>query len=157
MHGCWFDLCATVSSTCLILTWLLTLIFSSLQAYTTKAMLEYHVRSQHEGRTYQCHHCPKVFTGRSGLTQHLAVHDNLKQWCCTVCGKSFNLQSVSRALFWYDTDLKKKSPPQKKNKKRKIKIFFFFLISKNLFSEKKRYIKSVLSILLLVWHRLRAF
>ena len=41
-----------------------------------------------------CDQCPKTFSSRQGLRQHLQTHkENVKKYMCPQCNKSFNIKS----------------------------------------------------------------
>ena len=52
--------------------------------------LTLHVRSIHEGVSYECGYCKKSFVDKSTLKKHVkTVHVNLKNFKCDECDKSF--------------------------------------------------------------------
>jgi KRAB domain-containing zinc finger protein len=63
--------------------------------YKSRDGLKYHLRTEHELRKFECHHCQKTFKGKRGkhsLVTHMSVHFNSieKEYKCLECGKIFS-------------------------------------------------------------------
>lgn len=49
-----------------------------------------HMAGHAENKPYKCDLCPKTFTTKTVLRQHLLVHSGEKPFVCSSCGKAFN-------------------------------------------------------------------
>jgi len=68
------------------------------KGYTTKYVLDVHMRWHDNGRLFQCTECEKSYKSKSGLREHFVMcHEDGNQFHCNICNKSFKFKrSIKR-------------------------------------------------------------
>ena len=60
------------------------------KSFTTKWNLDEHVKTKHLSLVFTCDQCNKPYTRKSRLNSHIqTVHNNVKPYCCNTCQKRF--------------------------------------------------------------------
>jgi len=56
-------------------------------------------------KPYVCSECPKGFYAAGELTCHQTVHSGVRQFCCSLCDKSFKSKATVKGHFKKCSDL----------------------------------------------------
>ena len=63
------------------------------KSFTSKQFVRQHVRNVHGERNFQCDECDAKFTSNGGLQRHKMTHTDERPFSCDLCHKSFGRQS----------------------------------------------------------------
>lgn len=57
--------------------------------FSSRKMLDEHMRIHYKDRLFKCDYCPKGFNQKIDLTRHIYIHSGVKPYMCKFCGKGY--------------------------------------------------------------------